>query len=57
MLLVRQEVMGNELSVVTTVLKSDMEREDVKKFISWCEEDIEKLENLRRTGQSRGSNR
>ena len=36
--------MGNELSAVVTVLKSEVKRECVKKFISWCEEDIENLE-------------
>lgn len=45
MLLVRQEIMGNEWSAVQTVLKSDVRREGVKKFISWCEAEIDRLEN------------
>ena len=36
MLLVRQEVMGNDFSSVATVLKSDVKREGVQNFISWC---------------------
>ena len=54
MLLVRQEVMGNELSAVATVLKSDVKREGVKKFISWCEEEIEKLEKDEKDGSKEG---
>ena len=45
MLLVRQEIMGNEWTAVETVLKSDVKRESVKRFIAWCEEELEKLEN------------
>jgi ATPase subunit of ABC transporter with duplicated ATPase domains len=45
MLLVRQEIMGNEWTAVETVLKSDVKRESVKRFITWCEEELEKLEN------------
>ena len=43
MLIVRKEIIGNEFSAVVTVLKSDVKIEGVKKFISWCEEYIEKL--------------
>ena len=45
MLLVRQEIVGNDWSAVETVLKSDVKREGVKKYIKWCEEEIERLEN------------
>jgi ATP-binding cassette, subfamily F, member 3 len=45
MLLVRQEIVGNDLTAVETVLKSDVKREAVKRFISWCEAEIDRLEN------------
>jgi len=45
MLLVRQEIMGNNMSAVDTVVKSDAKREGVKRFIKWCEEEIDRLEN------------
>ena len=45
MLLVRQEIMGNDWSAVETVLKSDARREGVKKFIKYCEAEIDRLEN------------
>ena len=45
MLLVRQEIVGNDWSAVETVLKSDVKREGVKKYIKWCESEIERLEN------------
>lgn len=44
MLLVRQEIIGNDLSAVETVLKSDAKREGVKRFIKYCEEELERLE-------------
>jgi ABC-type dipeptide/oligopeptide/nickel transport system ATPase subunit len=44
MLLVRQEIMGNDWTAVETVLKSDVKRESVKRFIAWCEEEISRLE-------------
>mmetsp|Transcript_33748 Transcript_33748/g.100679 ORF Transcript_33748/g.100679 Transcript_33748/m.100679 type:complete len:851 (-) Transcript_33748:45-2597(-) len=44
MLLVRQEIMGNDWTAVETVLKSDVKREGVKKFIQWCEGELERLE-------------
>lgn len=44
MLLVRQEVMGNEASAIETVLLSDVKRESVKRFIARCEQELEKLE-------------
>ena len=53
-LLVQQEVTGNELSVVETVLKSDLKIEGVKKFISLCEEDIENLEKGKNNGLKQG---
>jgi len=45
MMLVRQETIGNELSALEMVLKSDIRREGVKKFIRWCEKELERLEN------------
>jgi ATPase subunit of ABC transporter with duplicated ATPase domains len=45
MLLVRQEIIGCDLSAVDTVIKSDVKREGVKRFIKFCEEEIERLEN------------
>lgn len=44
MLLVRQEIIGNENTAIETVLKSDFQREGVKRFIKWCEEELERLE-------------
>jgi ATPase subunit of ABC transporter with duplicated ATPase domains len=44
MLLVRQEIMGNGWSAVETVVKSDVKRESVKRFIAFCEIELEKLE-------------
>jgi len=45
MLLVRQEIMGNHLSAVETVLKSDVKREGVKQWIEHVERELEKLDN------------
>jgi ATP-binding cassette subfamily F protein 3 len=45
MLLVRQEIAGDDKTAVQMVLKSDVKREGVKRFIKWCEEEIERLEN------------
>lgn len=45
MVLVRQETIGNQLSALEMVLKSDVRREGVKRFIKWCEKEIERLEN------------
>ena len=45
MLLVRQEIMGNELSAVETVLKSDVRREGVKRWIEHVENELNKLDN------------
>jgi len=45
MLLVRQEIIGNDINAVETVLKSDVKRESVKKFITWCEGELDRLEN------------
>jgi ABC-type dipeptide/oligopeptide/nickel transport system ATPase subunit len=44
MLLVRQEIVGSDMSAVDTVLKSDVKREGVKRFIQYCESEIERLE-------------
>lgn len=44
MLLVRQEIIGNNLSAVETVLKSDAKREGVKRFIKYCEDELERLD-------------
>ena len=43
--LVRQEIIGNDWSAVETVLKSDAKREGVKKFINYCEAEMDRLEN------------
>ena len=45
MVLVRQETIGNNLSALEMVLKSDVKREGVKRFIAWCEKELERLEN------------
>lgn len=45
MLLVRQEIIGNDWSAVETVLKSDVKRESVKRFIQWCEEELDSIDN------------
>jgi len=45
MLLVRQEIIGDVMSAVQTVLKSDVKREGVKRFIQYCESEIDRLEN------------
>ena len=45
MLLVRQEIIGDETTAVETVLKSDVKRESVKRFIEWCEQESDKLEH------------
>ncbi|KAL7551403.1 hypothetical protein ACHAWF_014589 [Thalassiosira exigua] len=45
MLLVRQEIMGNELSAVETVLRSDVRREGVKRWIEQIEKELNKLDN------------
>jgi energy-coupling factor transporter ATP-binding protein EcfA2 len=45
MLLVRQEIMGNDLSAVETVLKSDVKREGVKRWIDHVERELDRLDN------------
>lgn len=45
MMLVRQETIGNQLSALEMVLKSDVKREGVKRFIKWCERELERLDN------------
>lgn len=45
MLLVRQEIIGNDWSAVETVLKSDVNRESVKRYIQFVENKLEALEN------------
>ena len=55
MLLVRQEIMGNDWSAVLTVLKSDVRREGVKKFISWCEDQLENGDSTAAAADARGS--
>jgi len=45
MLLVRQEIMGNELSAVEMVLKSDVKREGAKRYIKHIEDELTKLDN------------
>jgi ATPase subunit of ABC transporter with duplicated ATPase domains len=45
MLLVRQEIFGNEWTAVETVLKSDVKRESVRRYIEWIESELEKIDN------------
>ena len=45
MLLVRQEIMGDETTALETVLQSDVKRESVKRFIEYCELESDKLEH------------
>jgi len=45
MLLVRQEIMGNELSAVEMVLKSDVKREGAKRYIQHIEDELKNLDN------------
>ena len=45
MLLVRQEVIGNQWTAVETVLKSDVQRESIKRYIAFVETELEKLDN------------
>ena len=45
MLLVRQEIMGDETTAMETVLQSDVKRESVKRFIEYCELESDKLEH------------
>lgn len=45
MLLVRQEIMGNDLSAVEMVLKSDVKREGAKLWIQHIEDELTKLDN------------
>ena len=47
MLLVRQEIVGNDQTAIDTVLKSDYKRESIKRFIEWCEGEITRLENVK----------
>jgi ABC-type dipeptide/oligopeptide/nickel transport system ATPase subunit len=56
MLLVRQEIMGNSISAVETVLKSDVKRESVKRFIAWCEQELERLEKNENGENGNGDN-
>ena len=45
MLLVRQEIIGNEWTAVETVLKSDVKRESIKRYIEWVDKELDKLDN------------
>ena len=45
MLLVRQEIMGNDLSAVEMVLKSDVKRQGAKRWIQHLEDELTKLDN------------
>jgi ATPase subunit of ABC transporter with duplicated ATPase domains len=45
MLLVRQEIIGNDWSAVDTVLKSDVKRESCKKYIEWIDKELDKIDN------------
>ena len=54
MLLVRQEIIGNEWSALETVLKSDVKRESCKKYISWIDQELDKLDNPDQSGGNEG---
>ena len=45
MLLVRQEIIGNNMNAVETVLQSDVKREGVKRWIQSIENDLNRLDN------------
>lgn len=45
MLLVRQEIIGNNWSAVDTVLKSDVKRESCKKYIEWIDKELDKVDS------------
>ena len=53
MLLVRQEIMGNNLSAVETVLRSNVKREGVKRWIEHIERELDRLDNLQGGGSRR----
>jgi ABC-type dipeptide/oligopeptide/nickel transport system ATPase subunit len=55
MLLVRQEIMGNDLSAVETVLKSDVKREGVKRWIEHIERELNRLDNPQEGGLAGGA--
>lgn len=55
MLLVRQEIMGNELSAVETVLKSDVKREGVKRWIEHIERELDRLDISQTEGGAGGA--
>ncbi|KAL3811979.1 hypothetical protein ACHAXA_009597, partial [Cyclostephanos tholiformis] len=55
MLLVRQEIMGNDLSAVETVLRSDVKREGVKRWIEHVERELNRLDHDPRGGEVGGS--
>lgn len=45
MLLVRQEIIGNDWTAVETVVKSDVKRESVKRYIEWIDKELDRVEN------------
>ena len=45
MLLVRQEIIGDHHTAVETVLKSDVKRESVKRYIEFVETELDKIDN------------
>ena len=53
MLLVRQEIMGNNLSAVETVLRSNVKREGVKRWIEHIERELNRLDNSQGGGSRR----
>ncbi len=54
MLLVRQEIIGNEWSAIETVLKSDVKRESCKKYITWIDKELDRLDNSNVDGDGSG---
>eukprot|EP00980_Cylindrotheca_fusiformis_P028778 scaffold22642_cov134-Cylindrotheca_fusiformis.AAC.33 len=45
MLLVRQEIIGNDWTAVETVIKSDVKRESVKRYIEWIDKELDRVDN------------
>jgi ATP-binding cassette subfamily F protein 3 len=45
MLLVRQEIIGNDWTAVETVVKSDVKRESVKRYIEWIDTQLDRVDN------------
>jgi ATPase subunit of ABC transporter with duplicated ATPase domains len=57
MLLVRQEIIGNDWSPIDTVLRSDVKRESCKKYIAWIDRELDKIDNPNPAGDGDGRGR